>query len=425
MNVALILPMLMAIAMIVMRPGGEALAFHDGGVGPCEACHSMHGPSAGAGRGLLKALDPSSTCLACHERQGDTGPSGHHISTAGVDLPPGVPPRQLTPGGDFGWLKKTYLWSVDAATAGVSPGERHGHNIVAFDFQYFADSTNTTAPGGTYPASILACTSCHAPHGTYRRTAGGLISGSGQPIAASGSLASAADPGAGSAVGVYRLLGGQGYQPRLLAGADVFTSDPPAAVAPDDYNRSEAVTPTRVAYGAGMSEWCRNCHGTIHSPAAPGPSSVAHPAGAAAKLGVTVTANYNAYVRDGDLSGAAASSYSSLVPFEEGVTDPATLRAHANSDGSYLAGPESTGAQVMCLTCHRAHASGWDGALRWNGRTERIVSSGFYSQEGQPFQPYGQGRTEAEALRAYYDIPPGSFAQEQGPLCAKCHTAAP
>jgi hypothetical protein len=75
----------------------------------------------------------------------------------------------------------------------------------------------------------------------------------------------------------------------------------------------------------------------------------------------------------------------------------------------------------MCLTCHRAHASGWDGALRWNGRTDLIVAAGFYSQEGQMYQPYGQGRTEAEALRAYYDIPAGAFAPDQEQLCGKCH----
>ena len=75
----------------------------------------------------------------------------------------------------------------------------------------------------------------------------------------------------------------------------------------------------------------------------------------------------------------------------------------------------------MCLTCHRAHASGWDGATRWNTRTELITANSAYSQEGQAYQPYGQGRTEAEALRAYYDFPSGRFAVNQESLCNKCH----
>ena len=413
--------MIMTMTTIVMRPCREALAFHGGGVGPCDACHSMHGSAAGPGSGLLKGQDQSSVCLACHEQQGVVGPMAHQVSTAGVDMPPGVPPRQLSPGGDFGWLKKSYTWSVDAQTSGLSPGERHGHNIVALDHQYFADATNNTSPGGSYPAAVLACSSCHAPHGNYRRTADGSLVTSGQPVADSGSLASGPDPASGAAVGSYRLLAGTGYQPKYLAGAGMFVNAPPAAVAPDAYNRSEATTQTRVAYGAGMSEWCRNCHGQMHSEAAPGPSAFVHPSGSSAKIDGGTAAQYNAYVKAGDLSGLVTSAYLSLVPFEEGHTNYGLLKVHATSDGSYQNGPEGTSAQVMCLTCHRAHASGWDGALRWNGSTERIVSAGFYSQEGQLYQPFGQGRTEAEALRAYYDIPASIFAPDQEPLCGKCH----
>ena len=416
--------MIVTISMIVMPPVRETAAFHDGGVGACDACHTMHGSAGGAGTGLLKGQDQSSTCLACHEQSGDTGPTGSHISTPGIDMPIGVPPRQLTPGGDFGWLKKTYTWSVDAQTMGLSPGERHGHNITASDFQYFSDATNNAAPGGTYPAAVLSCSSCHAPHGTYRRMSDGSVVTTGQPIVGSGSFVSSPDPASGAAVGSYRLLAGAGYQPRYLPGAGVFANPPPVTVSPDEFNRSEAATPTRVAYGAGMSEWCRNCHLQMHSEVAPGPSNFEHPAGSAGKLDSEIVAHYNAYVKQGDLTGTGMNAFLSLVPFEEGHTDYATLKAHANTDGSYLSGPEGTNAQVMCLTCHRAHASGWDGAMRWNADTERIVSSGFYSQEGQADQPYGQGRTEAEALRAYYDIPANSFAPDQEPLCGKCHAAS-
>ena len=110
-------------------------AFHSGGVAECDGCHSMHSPQAG-GSFLLVGTDQSSTCLSCHEHAGDTGPSSYHVSH-GVDATcrTGMPPLQRTPGGDFGWLKKTYTLTV-RGTADTEDGATHGHNIVAADFGY-------------------------------------------------------------------------------------------------------------------------------------------------------------------------------------------------------------------------------------------------------------------------------------------------
>jgi hypothetical protein len=58
---------------------------------------------------------------------------------------------------------------------------------------------------------------------------------------------------------------------------------------------------------------------------------------------------------------------------------------------------------------------------RWNTKTDFMVYNGAYSQEGQQYQPYGQGRTETEALRAYYNMPAAKFALNQDTLCNKCH----
>ncbi len=195
----------------------EAQTFHSGGVAYCDGCHSMHQPKAG-GASLLQGIDPSSTCLICHEHAGDTGPTGWHISTALTDMPNGIPPKQRTPGGDFGWLKKNYTFTVSGTTTNES-GDTHGHNIVATDFGYAADATNTTgvAPGGTFPLSQLACNSCHDQHGKYRRLNDGTVATGGAPIIASGSYDTnstpsyAEPPAAGTALGVYRLLAGSGY----------------------------------------------------------------------------------------------------------------------------------------------------------------------------------------------------------------------
>ena len=384
----------------------------------------MHHASPIANESLLKSSDPSSTCLDCHQQTGDIGPKSFHVSTAISDMPSGAPPKQLAPAGDFGWLKKSYAWVPSAAGAlQFSYGDRHGHNIVAYDYQYYADATNSTAPEGTYPSASLSCISCHDPHGKYRRDASGTISTTGTPIQGSGSHASSANPLAGFSVGVYRLLGGRNYQPKYLNGNYSFMNDPPAAVAPDAYNRAETRTQTRVAYGSGMSEWCENCHTTMHNIVSSGTTTnpKTHPVGGLAKLGSTISSNYNIYIKTGVLTGTASTSFLSLVPFEEGTSDYRTLQAHARTDDSYLVGPDASNSQVMCLSCHRAHASGWDYATRWNTNSDYIVYNGYYSQDGQPYQPYGQGRTEMEAQVAYYGMQESRFALNQDTLCHKCH----
>ena len=98
----------------------------------------------------------------------------------------GMAPLQRTPGGDFGWLKKNYTFTVRGTTT-TEDGATHGHNIVAADYGYVVDPTNATAPGGTFPSAQLACKSCHDPHGKYRRLQSGAIAKTGAPIKASGS----------------------------------------------------------------------------------------------------------------------------------------------------------------------------------------------------------------------------------------------
>lgn len=271
-------------------------AFHDGGVARCEGCHTMHNSFQGtsmivAGGAanplasnmyLLVGADQSSTCLSCHGK-GNTL-SGYHVSTQSVTttLASGQIPQQMTPGGDFSWVKISYKTS---GTKGSGFGERHGHNIIASNYGYTADLTNTQAPGATtqYLASQLSCISCHDPHASARRDSTGAVvyrptSGTYPAIASSGSYG---DPiPAGDAVGVYRFLGGVGYKPKSVTTGPSFVNNPPLAVAPSTYNRGEGTAETHVAYGSGMSQWCGNCHDQMVSLAyASGVAGHPHPAG--------------------------------------------------------------------------------------------------------------------------------------------------
>ena len=404
--------LMIVVALMATVPARADVLFHKGGTGECAGCHTT-APA-------LKGSDASSTCLLCHQAPvGEQMPAGIYVATDARTG--GVLCAQLSPGGDFCWLKKTYAWQNASYSAqqNSSLGEGHGHNIVALDFDYKAATTLQTAPGGIYPSTALSCISCHDPHGNYRRNADGTITTSGAPIVASGSYNNSPDPTGTGAVGTYRLLAGKGYQPKSLAGGYAFTADPPAAVAPSLYNRPETISDTRVAYGSGMSEWCQNCHPAIHNDG--GAFVNQHPVGIDARLTMDVINNYSFYLFTGNLTGSRDAAYTSMVPFEMGTKDYSILKGTANSTNANRSGPQN-GANVMCLTCHRAHASGWDSITRWNMNSEFLVYNGLYPGIDNYSPPaYAQGRRAAETRKTFYDRPVGAYSPFQRSLCNKCH----
>ena len=409
---------IVAAASIIIGFGGMAYAFHSGGVAECEGCHSMHSPAGGA---LLTKSDASSTCLNCHENaNGDTGPTSYHISTRDADLGAGMAPKQRTPGGDFGWLKKSYSMTI-RGTASVEAGQTHGHNIIAADYNYTVDTDNPTAPGGTFNSAYLGCTACHDQHSAFRRidNTGTLVKpGLGvavPPIAGSGSYNTSANPVAGSsAVGVFRLLAGTGW----TVDGITFAVNPPNAVVNGSYNRTEATSQVRDAYGSGMADWCATCHPDMHSDS----GALVHPIDRT--FNTTILANYNAYVKSGDLTGAQATSFSSLAPYEANTSDYAILKSLATYTLNQQPGPATgNAASVMCLSCHRAHAGGWMEGLRWMYQGEFMVYNGLYpGVDTTPAQPqFALGRQSAETQAAYYDRPVTAFATYQRMYCNKCH----
>ena len=413
-----------------------AYAFHAGGVAECEGCHTMHNsldgaasatglPQYQAGPFLLKANDASGSCLNCHNAA-DTAPSSYHISTDTSKLGPGLAPVEATPGGDFAWLKKAYTFTVRGNAVTTEP-DRNGHNIVAADFGYAADKSLTTAPGGTYPAANLACSSCHDPHGRYRRDATGAQATTGLPIFNSGSYQSSVDPKPGiSAVGVYRILGGVGYQPKSLTGSYAFANQAPDAVSPSSYNRLETTGQTHVAYGQGMSEYCANCHTEmLENGYTSGMGGMVHPAGNAAKLTAPIVANYNSYVTSGVMTNTdPTKAYSSLVPFELGTADYTVLKGLAlNTDTADQSA--STTSNVSCLSCHRAHASGFESMTRYSMANEFMTiadaaGAAIYDPNAAT-SAVAQGKSVAEQTAAYYGRPATAFGPNARVLCNKCH----
>ncbi len=371
-----------AAAILIIALNGQSAAFHAGGVGSCDGCHSMHqsadnpiGDIATANDTLLRGSDASSTCLNCHAGSGDE----HIFSADGSNT---------NAGGDFYWVANPY--TVDTGTFG---GDNAGHNIIAADYGFLADPnpSNSTAPGGSYPASNLGCTSCHDAHGQVLGGTGGAAGGA---IEVSGSYD--AEPTTGIR-GNYRLLGDSAYTTGDHGEGEInFNNNAPVAEASGPDGAS-------VDYGQGMSEWCANCHGDFIT------TGHVHPAGDGEHLN-GYASNYNSYVTTGDFTGVQATSYDDLVPFERGIAD------HGILDAITTEGPRDTETtNVMCLTCHRAHASAHNNAGRWDFEVELIAESHALLSPDVPATaaPYYKDGLEIDVATVY-----GPY---QRSLCNKCH----
>ena len=369
-----------ALVLIFLMPVTVIHAFHDGGVGKCDGCHIMHNSQGSNNNWLLPGTDLSSVCLSCHAGTGSQ--NSYHIAS-----PDG---SAMTPGGDFYWLNKDFIWAT-----GSSPGRSHGHNIVARDHGFFEDNVHINSPGGNYPSIDLGCTSCHDPHGK---------SNSGLPV--SGSASYGAVPATGTALGNYRLLGGTDYDGGEHVQGFAFYNPSPVARQNSAIQYGETDS-SHVDYGSGMSEWCVNCHeGILLNEHTSVNHSFKHISGLSALLGDAVT-RYNSYIKTGDLSGAINTAFLALVPFERGITNATLL------DPTSTMGPDSS-SRIMCLTCHRAHATAFPHIGRWDFSAELIVDSHPASGDG--------GVTGNDLFYSYYgrDMITKYGAQQRN-LCEKCH----
>ncbi len=368
-----------------------AHAFHEGGTGYCNGCHILHKAqgnqqeseeesSPGLNKHMLTGSDPSSSCLQCHAQ------AGKFYAVFSKDG------SRYSPGGDFYWILKTFTWNTDGRHY-ISEGDSHGHNVIAVDYGLYTDTTLTSAPGGEYPSNAMGCTSCHDPHGKTEN------SNNSSAVSVSGSFGET--PENGTIAGNYMLLGGIGYR----GGADVnnvsFTQPAPIAVA-NPFNWEETDS-NHTAYGSGMSEWCSNCHINFLN------DNGKHPASNNAKLGADITVTYNSYVKTGYLRGTEETAYLALVPFETGTADKSLLNP------SSTAGPDPAGqSNVMCLTCHRAHASAFHNIGRWDFSTTFIANSHPRADDS--------GITGNDHLNSYYGRNmTDTFGNYQRQLCNKCH----
>ncbi len=343
---------ILLVSMLFLAGFSSVMAFHDEGVAYCAGCHTMHNsqdgllvdPDSPTGNAyLLIDETPSDTCLSCHAAYGQMSVDG---STRG-------------PGGDFYWLTQTFTWSAHGHDY-HSYGREHGHNVIAPGYGVGEEPTITEAPGGTYDPSYLGCNSCHDPHGNEN----------------------------------FRLLYGTGDTADNYPAGYNFTY--PAPTAEGNSRRTnigdsgEEIHGQHTAYISGMSDWCANCHEDMHSGMT---SNMVHPTDA--DIGTDISGTYNAYVTTGDFtSGDYLTAYLPLVPFEDSAN---TTSSTTGTTGSSV---------VMCLTCHRAHASPYRDATRWDAH-ETLLNEGHPDPLTEPYISY------------YWDNP--LSYDNQRSLCNKCH----
>lgn len=325
--------------------GGVAVGFHDGNVAHCDSCHVSHTsedgmplPTPVTGE-LLRGATPSEICLTCHaDNQGRV-----------MGGSPQSPPPEMG-AGNFVFLLEDNLNDGPDGLVNPISGDAAGHNLVAPSYGLVSDSRHTVAPGGGYPADRLGCTSCHDPHGG----------------------------------GKYRLLYDVGT---TEGGRFNFIYPPPTAVGIDLDGPAESPG-NHNAYQGGMSAWCGNCHGPRYHDTHPTARFTGHPD--RQPLPGPVRTRYGLY--DGDsnpLGGTPALAYLPQVPYE-------TLSMTTTT----TSGP-SGGARLMCLTCHRAHASSAPAAGRWDFNVSVLSEDGLVSGS--------------------YPIPDPYQDLAQGQLCHKCH----
>ena len=338
-------------AVAALALGMPALAFHDGGVAHCNGCHTMHNSpdnpadSTAGNTLLLTESTPTDVCLSCHaDHLGATWSETGDVTNPGTNYG----------GGQFIFLTEDNLNDGHAGASNPILGEQAGHSIISDDKGVGADSLNTTAPGGTYNSQFMHCTSCHDPHGQG---------------------------------GHFRLLYGSDYPESNAAGYEfLYTNPAPQAEGISLFGGGES-NGNHTAYQDGMSEWCGNCHGDYH--VTDYPNTLKHPSGEV--LGATEAANYNSY--NGTGQPPSSDPYLAAVPFE----DPSNTTSYT---GMATAGTS----KVMCLSCHRAHASSAVNAGRWDFDVTFLAEDGAESGSYPIPNPYA-----------------GTAGADQRSLCNKCH----
>lgn len=372
--------LLAAMAILVAAP---AMAFHDGGVGYCQGCHTMHnsqrnvgmnfdaaGVAAGGGTApgfgytdLLLLPNATDTCLRCHG--GNT--ASYNVFESNPDAPT---LGEYYSAGNFAFLLETNINDGRGGSTAPILGQESGHNLRSGIKGSNWDTVNLYPPGGQTELANnnIECSSCHDPHGQ----------------------------------GSFRILYQQGQTVDVNNDAVTFAG----TIDADEISYSATETlAVHNAYRSGYSEWCSSCHGDFHASS----GNLIHPSGEL--LTTEIVDKYNQYrgvqncvdnpptgPTDPCGTGTVTDAYLPDVPFEDPTPGYITT--------SSTAGPVAGTSRVACVSCHRAHATSARDAGRWDF-TILFLSTDGVTSSSWPI-PYAQTTLPAD--------------DDQRSLCNKCHS---
>lgn len=320
--------------------------------GPCVSCHTMHNSQNNASMMYAGQTGPveyllRGNCLGCHGQ----GTGANIVSSI-----PQVRHSNATDlaGGNFGYI--TALKARDAADAGAT-SSTVGHNVI--DFTGFTEATLTAPPGDENATGVtnanFTCAGQFGCHGN-RLTAGSMaaIKGAHHANDAVLKFGTISEAGQGGTTALsYRFLlgvkGGEETNWMGIAPSNTVHNEYKGAI--DRGTESTISSPG----GGTISGLCAECHGTFHGTGV-GDIGTAEPwLRHPTDIVMPVTGEYQYY--NSSTGGGAAANYN--------IDAPVARVTITNSIVSTTT-PGTNNSIVMCLSCHKAHATANADILRWN-----------------------------------------------------------
>lgn len=314
--------------------------------GRCDDCHTMHNSQEGTvvaagtvyGDGAYVALT-NNTCVGCHSSsESSTTYLLGEATVPVVNYTGGGAPSDYLAGGNFYWVKQ--------GNAGAD--DTKGHNV----FLNEGDGNLLQAPGQPPSCGNDAChENLSTPYGGSFEDLNGTYGCEGCHL----HVAHHADDGN---PGEYKLVdtAAQGWY-RFVSAHPSFVGTPSGVAGGEDPDWQATNSSSdhneylgyEVTGGYGFSDiaantmtaFCTGCHGLFHSDQGSTGVWVRHPSDAALPAG-----EYADYT-----------IYNPMAPVARNAI-PVAPSATAFGD--------ATGAMVMCLSCHRPHASPYPDILRWD-----------------------------------------------------------
>jgi hypothetical protein len=415
----------------------------------CTDCHTLHASEDGAAvnggngwpggtggyRELLKKGDWTDMCLSCHKEGYNTSSTADlpgvvdsgWVAPIVMTIDGTMPTDMAMPAGDF--------WHAnDDPKKGHNPAFTKGSMDTPTSLMMAADDVlGSTPPGGVITDGEWSCHSCHGMHsrfsGTYtayrqlKRKVNNIVTTGNETVSfgvethggGSGATAAGYEPIKSNSRGDLRGgLSNTNYvntradgQP--LDGADLYAVE-------SDTNKN--------VYRGGFSSFCAACHGDFHGGEGTTKATqnanvrtngwIKHPTnlklfgdGLVAKYGVNNPGSgggYNATMINSTGTSPNPPGYDWKYPLvvNDANTGNVLSTVASATNAATLNGEE----RIMCLTCHKAHASQYENMTRWDTNAHSFIQDGAIDFTGNPSNgdnpAYGCGKCHQKGgVKAY------------------------